>query len=382
MPRVLVLGGGFGGLTVASDLAERRLPGVEVTLVDQRPSFVMGLVKLWVLDGRRRLEEQRHVYDRLRARGVRFVRGVVRGIDLRTRAVRVDAEEIGYDYLVIALGAEMAPEKLAGFAPTMDLYSEAGVEHLRRAIEEFETGRVVVMIASVPFKCPPAPYEAALLVEAMLRKRGVRRNAEVHLTTPEPYPLPVAPPEFGARLSELLARKGIQYSPDHHPTSIDPVKRLIHYENGAKVNYDLLLGVPMHRAPTVVREAGLTDASGWVPADAKTLATQHPDVWAVGDVVGVRLPNGKLLPKAGTLAAGQGYVVADQIASQVTGGRSAAAFEGRGVCYVETGDGLAISALGSFYHEPNPRFDFAAASAEGLRQKERFEADFMRRWFA
>ena len=381
MPRVVILGGGFGGLTVASELAARKFRSVEITLVDQRPNYVMGLAKLWALDGRRSLDAGRREYRELEPRGIHVVRGVVRNIDLEKQRVQVDRTDIDYDLLVVALGSEMAPEKVAGFAPTMDLYTEAGVEHLRRQLEAIEQGRVLVMIASMPFKCPPAPYEAALLVDAMLRKREVRRNVEIRLSTPEPHPMPVAPPEYGSQLSKLLAAKKIDYQPNHAPTSIDANARLVHYENGAKFNFDVLMGVPLHRAPMVVRDAGLTDETGWIPVDAATLRTKHPNVWAVGDVVSIRLPNGKLLPKAGTLAANEASVAAQHIAAQIMGKPASATFDGHGVCYIETGDGNAIPGRGSFFDKPHPTFQFGPDSPTGLKEKEDFEKGFMRRWF-
>ncbi|HEX9816886.1 MAG TPA: FAD/NAD(P)-binding oxidoreductase [Candidatus Thermoplasmatota archaeon] len=381
MPRVVILGGGFGGLTVASELAARKFRSVEITLVEQRPTYVMGLAKLWALDGRRPLGAAGREYVDLEPRGIRLIRGMVRNIDLERRRVRVDRTEHDYDVLVVALGAELAPDHIPGFLPTMDLYTEDGVEHLRRQLETIDKGRVLVMISSMPFKCPPAPYEAALLVDALLRKRRVRENVEMRLSTPEPYPLPVAPPEYGNQLSALLASKNIDYQPKHTPTRIDATTGVVQYENGATFEFDVLVGVPSHRAPAVVQDAGLTDETGWIPVDAATLRTRHPNVWAVGDIVSIRLPNGKLLPKAGTLAANQGYVAAQQITAQIQGQPSTANFDGRGVCYIETGDGNAIPGNGSFFARPHPTFEFGPASAQGLQEKERFEKDFLRRWF-
>ncbi len=381
MPRIVILGGGFGGLTVASELAARKFRSVEITLVEQRPNYVMGLAKLWALDGRRPLDAGRRDYHDVEPRGVRLVRGTVRNIDLERRRVRVDRTEHDYDVLVVALGSELAPDNVPGFAPTMDLYSEEGVEHLRRQLETIDKGRVLVMISSMPFKCPPAPYEAALLVDALLRKRGVRENVEMRLSTPEPYPLPVAPPEYGNQLSALLASKNIDYQPKHTPTKIDAKAGAVHYENGGKFDFDVLLGVPSHRAPAVVQDAGLIDETGWIPVDAATLRTKHPNVWAVGDIVSIRLPNGKLLPKAGTLAANQGYVAAQHITAQIQGQPTTAKFDGRGVCYIETGDGNAIPGNGSFLAQPQPTFEFGPASPKGLQEKEKFEKDLLRRWF-
>lgn len=378
--RVLILGGGFGGLTVATDLAARRVPGLQVTLVDQRPNYVMGLAKLWALDGRRPLEAARQEYRRLQGRGIEFVRGVVRAIDVANRKVDVDGRALGYDSLVVALGAEYAPERLPGFAPNMDLYAEAGVEHLRRQLEALRSGQVLVLVSSLPFKCPPAPYEAALLVDAMLRRRGVRSQVRIGLATPESHPLPVAPPEYGSQLARLLEQKGIQYHPNHVPLSIEEKGRIVHFNNGATLPFDVLLGVPPHRAPAIVRQAGLADDTGWIPAEPKTLKTRFPSVWAIGDVAAVKLPNGKLLPKAGTLAAGEGRVVASQIAAEAGGGAEVRPFDGRGVCFIETGDGGAIPAQGHFFEEP-PRFDLQPPSLQGLREKEGFERNHLKAWF-
>ena len=164
-----------------------------------------------------------------------------------------------------------------------------------------------------------------MLIADYFRKRGLSRRVEVHLFTPEPQPMLVAGPQLGEAVGGMLHAKGIQFHPLHKLTSVEPNARDLIFENGERVRYDLLVAVPPHRAPKVVKEAGLTNQAGWIPVDTQTLATIQPGVYAIRDVTAISLPGRwkpdvpLMLPKAGVFAHAQGEVVARRIAAEIRG---------------------------------------------------------------
>jgi sulfide:quinone oxidoreductase len=239
----------------------------------------------------------------------------------------------------------------------------------------------VVLIARTPFKCPAAPYEAAFLIHSLLCRRGVRSRVEIALYTPEEYPMPVAGTEVGGALRSLMEAREIEYRPDEYVLKIDVGSRRVLFEVD-ETDYDLLVGVPPHRAPRVVREAGLLDATGWIPVDPYTLETRHPGVFAIGDVVSIRLRNGMFLPKAGVFAEVQAEVVAERIAAAIEGRETTARFTGEGYCYVEVGDGMAAWGAGEFYADPAPRVRLEPPSVQFQLDKEAFERTRLDTWLS
>lgn len=377
MARVLVLGGGFGGIAAALELRARLTRKDEVVLIDEGSTFRMGLGNLWLLDGRRKVGEGRRPLAALQAKGIEVRQGRIQAIDAAHRTVTVDGATLRADGIVVALGAQLAPELTPGFTATHNLYEEEGATAFSQALHGFQGGRVLVQVCGLPFKCPPAPYEAALLVADLLRKRGV--NAAIHLATPEPHPLPVAPPDVGNRLLPLLEAAGVQYHPGCKPVRF--AAGAVEWENGKSLDFDLAAGVPIHKAPAVIG-SDLAGPSGFIPVDPTILRTKFPSVYAVGDVAAVALPNGKVAPKAGILAEAQGRAAASHLATELLATGTASAFDGRGTCFIEAGGGQAIPVEGEFFAAPQPRFTFRQASPQGLREKERFEADRLLDWFS
>lgn len=379
MAHVLVLGAGFGGLACASELARLLPAGHTVTLVDEKDRFLMGTTKLWLLDGRRRRGEGEHDVRGVERLGVRFLQGRVSRLDLAARVAHVADRALPYDHLVLALGASLAPDALPGLAQAgHNLYSPGGAADLHDALARFEGGDVLFLVASMPFKCPPAPYEAAMLAKAYLDGRGVR--ARVTLASPEPQPLPVAGPECGAAVREWVAERGVELLSSHKPVAVDAARKEVRFEDGSTRRYDLLAYVPPHQAPALLREAGLAGDAGWVPVDPHTLATRHEDVWAIGDCTLVKLANGKPLVKAGVMAEGEAYTVARNLAARLRGEPETARFDAKGGCFLELGRGLAVEIVGDFYATPNPVVAARPPSAASLEAKKRFEAERVERW--
>jgi sulfide:quinone oxidoreductase len=352
----LILGGGIGGIVAATRLRQRLAPEHRVVLVEKEADHVFSPSLLWLMLGRRRPGQISRPIAALAKRGIEIVRGSIERIDPATRTVRVNGAEMAGDHMIVALGAELAPELVPGLAQAgHNIYTLSGSQSLCSALPKLSKGRLIVLVAAMPFKCPAAPNEAAMLLEYDCRRRGVRKDVQVDLYTPEPGPMPVAGPEVSAALRQMVEAKGIGYHPGHAVTSVDPIKRRLAFANGAEADFDLLAYLPPHRAPKVVREAGMCGESGWVPVDRGTLETKFPGVYAIGDVTGIMLTSiGKPLPKAGVFAHNQAEVVAHNIVRAITGEGEQRRFSGDGECFVETGDGRAAFGSGNFYADPAP----------------------------
>lgn len=378
----VVLGGGIGGVVVARRLRARVGDGHRIIVIDRSESHLFQSSLLWLLNGSRREDQIRKPLARLRRHGIEFLNEEIIGIDVDRRLVTTARATHPFDYLVVALGARTAPESAPGFTEMAhDLYSADGCRDIRDALRRFRGGRVGVVVTSIPFKCPAAPYEAAFLVEALLRRRGIRDCCEVHLYTPEHQPMPVAEASVGASIVDMLAARGIHYHPLFTFERMRPGTKEIVDAEGRSERADLWIAVPPHRVPDVVRSAGLSGVSGWIHVDPETLRTGHPRVYAIGDVTSIRLPSGKSLPKAGVFAHHEAEVVAAEIASQIRGESSSAHFAGDGACWVEVGGGRAAFARGNFYRDPEPRMRVVAPSRLRHWAKVAFERWWLWRWF-
>jgi sulfide:quinone oxidoreductase len=353
---VVILGGGVGGVVAAHRLRKRLGADHRIVLIDRSPDHLFQSSLLWLMIGERREDQIRRPLDRLRRKGIEFLNDEISEIDVEGRRVRTRGGELYFDYLVVALGAQTTPESVEGFSEMAhDLYSLQGCRDIRKALDAFSGGKVGVLVTSMPFKCPAAPYEAAFLVESFLRAKGIRDRSEIHLYTPEHQPMPVAEVALGESITQMLGQRGIRYHPLFTFETMRPGSKEIVAADGRAEHVDLLIAIPPHRAPDVVRSSGLLGVSGWIHVDPETLRTEHEGIFAVGDVTAIRLPSGKSLPKAGVFAHNEAEVVADQIADEIRGRAYRAGFDGKGYCWIEVGDGRAGFAGGKFYNDPEPR---------------------------
>ncbi|HEU5249242.1 MAG TPA: FAD/NAD(P)-binding oxidoreductase [Thermoanaerobaculia bacterium] len=352
---VVVLGGGIGGVVTAREL-RRRLPRQHrVVLVDRERDHLFAPSLLWLMVGLRRPDAIRRPLSRLERKGIDVRLGEVEKIDAEARRVTIAGEVISADYMVVSLGAELAPETVPGLQEAgHNFYTLPGAESLRDALSSLQRGRVVILTAAPAYKCPAAPYEAALLIDHYLRERGRRDAVTVEVYAAEPGPMGVAGPDVSAGVKQMLESKGIPYHPEHQIKSVDPAAKRLDFANGASAGFDLLAYVPPHRAPRVVRESGLVGESGWISVDRHTLETRFPGVYAIGDVVSIPLKLGKPLPKAGVFAHGEAEVVAKNIAAVISGRAAGERFNGYGECFIEVGGGKAGFGAGDFFAEPKP----------------------------
>lgn len=360
---VLVLGAGLGGLVAAESLRKLLPKSDRVIAVDRAAEHFFPPSLLWLMVGERVPADFSRPLARLAARGVEFRQGSVTRIDPAGRQVEIDGQAIAADALVVALGAEYAPEAIPGLAEAgLDFYTLEGAASVRDALAEFTGGRIVILTAAPMYKCPAAPYEAALLVEDFLRRRGLGDSTTIEFFAAEPQPMAVAGPQVGAAVRGMIEARGIAYHPEHQVKTVDPASHRIEFANGASTGYDLLLYVPPHRAPAVAREAGLTNEAGWIPVDRHTLQTKFDGVFAIGDITTIPLKMGRPLPKAGVFAHGQAETVANNIAHAWTGKGQPRSFDGYGMCFIEAGGGRAGIGKGNFYAEPTPQVDMRGPS--------------------
>ena len=351
---VLILGGGVGGLVTARRLRARLPRGHHVILVERTGRHVFWPSLLWVMTGDRSPRAVSRDLTSLARTGIDVRRGEVTAIDPARRTARVDGEEITADYLVVALGADLAPDTVPGLVEGAEhFFSLEAAERMRGAVEGFHGGRVAVVVSSMPYKCPGAPCEAALLLESYFRRRRVR--AEIAMYTPEPEPLPVIGGAVSQAVLGVLTSRGIPYNAKHQLEAVEPQARQLRFSGGRTADYDLLVAVPPLRPPAAVKASGLLGESAWVPVDRATLRTKFEGVYAIGDIAGIMLAHGKPLPKAGVFAHRQAETVAANIAAEIAGRAPRATFGGWGECFLETGDGRAGYGAGNFYAEPAPR---------------------------
>jgi sulfide:quinone oxidoreductase len=370
--RVLVLGAGFGGLELSARLSADFGHELDLTLVDRAESFIFGFTKLDVMFGRADAADVRHDYSRISKPGVRFVRSEIRAIDPVARTAETDAGTLSADVLVIALGADLHPEATPGLVGAgHDFYSAESAFALRDVLTAFPGGDVVVAVTSTPFKCPPAPSEAALLIDDLLRAKGVRERSTVTLVMPLPVPIPPSP-DASTLLLEEFARRNIRWMPSSLVRRLDGNAAVL--ADGSELPYDLALAVPVHRAPDVVVRSGLT-VDGWIPVDPYSLETRFPGVYAIGDVTSVGTP------KAGVFAEGQAVVVAERIAAAMREGGSDARYGGRGVCYLQFGSDQVALVDVTFRPGAPPAGGLIGPSSAYQHDKEVFAAERVQRWF-
>ena len=288
---IVVLGGGVGGMVAANEI-RRQLPAVHrVVLVEKNAQHAFAPSFLWLMTGDREPDQIRRPLAGLLRRGVELVHAEVTGIDPAVRKVKTSVAEIPYDRLVVALGADLISTPTSGLAGAAHtFFTLEGAAGLRDALTAFSGGRIAVVVSAVPYKCPGAPHEGAMLIADYFRRRGLSANVQIHLFTPESQPMPVAGPRLGEAVRGMLQAKGIEFHPLHKLSAVDPAAREMTFDNGVRFGYDLLVAVPPHQAPKAVVEAGLTNQTGWIPVNPHTLATSQDGVYAIGDVTAIPIP--------------------------------------------------------------------------------------------
>jgi len=374
--QVLVLGAGFGGLELATRLSADASHEIDVVLIDQNDAFTFGFSKLDIFTGRRSAQQVRLPYARIALPNVEFRQETVTSIDPRTRQVTTSGGTYEPDVLVVALGADYVPEATPGFVDDgHEFYSVAGAERLSQVLPDVTGGRIVIAVLGVPFKCPPAPYEGALLLHEYLVDRGVRDAVRIEVVTPMPAPIPPSP-QASAAIEGALRERHIGYTPARRVRALDPLAHIALTKDG-DLPYDLFIGVPVHKVPDVVLASGLTDggSDGWIAVDRRNLRTRFDNVYAIGDCADAPVP------RAGVFAEAEAQVVAQDIIANLRSATPPNPFPGKGICYIEFGGGVAGKVDVDFLSGPVPVAPFYGPSESIAEEKLEFADSRRNRWF-
>ena len=388
--QILILGAGFGGLASANLLRNSLQKEVcQITVIDKNQSFMMGLVNLWILSGTRRLENSQIALNKLESKGIKFLNDEIIKIDPSENSVttKINRNKVHYDYLIIALGADLAPQQIEGFEDNescFNIYNVQQVPRLREKILALKSGRIIICIANIPYKCPPAPYEVSLIINDILIKNGTRDSIDLNIYVPTPISLPVAGAKMSQDVVNLLNEKHINFHPLHKIKKVLD-KKTIEFENGVKTSFDVLIIIPNHQVPQIIKNSDLLRDGNqhWINVDKFTLRTKYKNVFAIGDVTEIRLDKTTTIPKAGIFAEGQAKVVSQQIINEITDNnndKAYAKFDGKGFCFMEIGDKKAGYIYADFYNEGGPTTRLDPPSYEFYQKKLDFERSRLGDW--
>ncbi|CAM3500401.1 FAD-dependent oxidoreductase [Hydrogenibacillus schlegelii] len=372
--RIVILGAGTGGLTLANRLArliadELERSRAEIVLVERRKDHDYQPGYLMASFGVRPLAHYRRSVRPLVHRRVRLIEDDVRKVDLDGRRLRGETET-AYDLLIVATGsvpdfrlipgldAEDVRRPDAGFGT---FYTAEGAEALARTLEAFERGRIAVVVASPVHKCPAAPTEFALLLDDLLRSAGRRRRVEIVYTSPLDRLNLLEALDAWARPE--FHRRGIEALFSFVPVRADVARRRLFAKDGRTLEADLIVVVPPHRGADVVRNSGLGDEAGFLPTDPETLAVAgRDDVYAVGDATDLAFP----VLKAGAIAHFQAVVLAQNLAHRLRNVPTPYRYDGRFLCFVD--DGFASSAFIRYDRHHPPRTATTGGLVHAIRQ--------------
>lgn len=371
--KILILGAGFGGLELSSRLSDALADQVEITLIDKNEGFIFGFSKFDLMLGYSTKPEVTMFYRDIAKPAVDFRQETILSINPTNRRVTTDKQEYESDVLVVALGAEYSVEKTPGFAGDgHEFYSVPGAIALNEVLQTFKSGKLVIGIIGQPFKCPPAPCEAAILLDEWFEERGLSDDIEISVVSQWGVPIPPSPDGTKAIL-EKFSERGLDFVTERVITSLDPDKKVAMCEDGTEIPYDLFLGIPIHRVPAVVEEAGLSE-NDWIPVDDRNLATKFPGVFAIGDVTSAPVP------KSGVFAESAARAVANHLIAEITGKGEPEPFDGKGSCYVEFGDQLVGRMDAEFFPGTQPTAPFAGPSLLVAQEKLEFATVRRKRW--
>lgn len=377
--KTIVLGGGTGGIVASQVLKKALGKDMHVTVIDRNDKHTFSSSYPLLLVGKRTPQSITRNLSNLEKKGVEFLNAEINGIDPAKKLVNTSKGNLNCDYMIISLGVECRPETVPGFSRyAYNIYDFYEVARAYKMISRFQEGHLVLFISSIPFKCPPAPYEMILLIDEFFRQKGIRSKIDLTIVTPEPSPEPLAGPLVGQSVRKMLADRDIKLLTQAKVLALEPGKLLLDHTT---IKGDLFLGIASHQTPVVLQKTDLVDDFGWVTVDKYTLQTMYPDVYAIGDAAAIKLPViGADAPKAGIFAHYQAEVVARNIALKVRGKKPVYKYKGKGACIMNTGFGRARYSSVNYYKEPAPFITLMSPMYPAYWGKLIFEKYWLNRW--
>ena len=379
IPHVVILGGGFGGLSAANELRNSlSSTKVKITIIDKKDWFMVGFAKLWIINGTRTFENSIGSLNKLSKKEINFIKDEITTIDLHDKKVKTKSQTVSYDFLIISTGSILAPQKIPGLLENgFNLYDHNHLTEIRENLEQIESGKIAISIMGMPYKCPPAPFEASLLIDSMLRKRNIRDSVTIDFYSPAPITLPAAGPGVSKQILELINSEKITF---HNSCKIKSVKpKKLFFESGEEANFDLLLAVPPHTSPKVIYDCGLAKEPGFIQID-RDCKTVFENVFAVGDVTTLQVTETMAVPKAGIFAEGEGIIVAKNIISKIQLKDDFILFDGKGGCFIESGRDTASIIDVDMFSDSQPLTNLTESTVDNLSKKIEFEKERLSKW--
>jgi sulfide:quinone oxidoreductase len=378
IPHVVILGGGFGGLSAANEIRNSLDSSkVKITIIDKKDWFMVGFAKLWIMNGTRTFENSIGSLNELPKKQINFIKDEIIEINPENNFIRTKSENISFDFLIISMGAVLAPEKIPGLVENgFNLYDHNQLDKIHQKLNKIENGKIAIVIMGMPYKCPPAPFEASLLIDSMLRKRGIRDSVQIDFYSPAPITLPAAGPEVSKQILDLVNSEKIIF---HNSKKIKCVesKKLI-FEND-EANFDILLAIPPHVAPKVIYDSNLAKEPGFIPID-RDCKTPYQNIFAVGDVTSLVVIDSMTVPKAGIFAEGEGITVAKNIISKLESKETSVLFDGKGGCFLESGKDTASILEVDMFTDPKPSTHLTEPTSDNFSKKLDFEKERLSKW--
>jgi NADPH-dependent 2,4-dienoyl-CoA reductase/sulfur reductase-like enzyme len=383
-PRVVIVGGGFGGASCARAL--RRIdPRIAVTLVEPSAVFTACPLSNAVLGGLRSIDAQRFTYERVGADGITLVRAMATGVDPAARSVTLpDGTRLPYDRLVLSPGIDLRWGALPGYdeaaAELLPHAWRAGEQTLllRRQLEAMPDGGLVVIAAPPnPFRCPPGPYERASLIAHYLKARKPRSKLLI-LDAKDAFSKQRL---FQAAWAELYPGliEWVPLSKGGAVTSVDPKTRTLVTDFGTHTAAVANV-IPPQKAGRIAEIAGVADRSGWCPIDPVTFESRlQPRIHVVGDAA---IAGG--MPKSAFAANSQAKTCAAAVATLLAGGTPPAP-KLINTCYSLVAPDYGISVAGVYQPANGQLADVAGAGgvspAGAPRAARAAEAGLAEAWF-
>src|SRR5688572_25750317 len=383
--KILILGAGFGGLCISNILRKILDDTHDIIVIDKKDYFIMGLTNLWILDGRRKLENSKIPLTNLKSKGITFIQDEITKIDTKSKLVKtLHNDDQPYDFLVIALGTDMFTNMIPGFNTynTFNLYDGECIPSLRKNILSLEKGKIAIVIMGITYKCSPGTYESALIINQILSNSDKRKQIDIEIYFPSYLTLTVAGEQINSKLTFMLKKQNINLFPNYSLKEVH--SNNLEFYNCQKKEYDILIGIPFHLPPLVIKKSGLLEPKeNWISVNRFTLETRFKDVFAIGDVTEIKINDIVAVPKAGIFAEGQARAVASQIIHKIRNGSqeySIVEFDGKGFCFMETGNGKAGFIDTYFYNSKGPTTILKNPSTMYYKKKINFEKHRIEEW--
>lgn len=354
MRRLVILGAGTAG-TIAANKMRKRLPRDEwdIAIVEQASLHDYQAGYLFLAFGRQKPRQIRRPVPKLLPKGVTLIQGSVHNLDRNKKTVSLeDGTTIPYDYLIIATGVSPRPDQTPGMNGDLwgdsihSFYTFDDATSLKKKLETWEGGKLVVHVTEMPIKCPVAPLEFAFLADSFFKRHKSRDLVSITYVTPLPgaFTKPVA----AATLGDMLDERGVRLESDFMVERVDEDNRsLISYDE-REIPFDLLVTVPLNMGADFVGRAGLGDDLNLVEVDRETLLSKDDSIFAIGDATNIPTS------KAGAVAHFQMDLLPDIFLNHVEGKKARTTFDGHAMCFVESGGGKGLLLDFNYEVEPLP----------------------------